>query len=178
MLNVAYDPFLTRKTPFFTLFILSRASDNTASQNIGGINPPQILGDHPPVPPRSTPLIIFILAICNLSLNVFCHRDYLNKRIWMNCVSLTNLVFLSCLPMHISCLFSYVCLCILSSYANLVSLANFVSIRQSLMRKQSFAMPPASSIQKSLMHILKKYQCRPSYHYQSRLSLKHGLRLW
>ena len=31
-----YDPFLTRKTPFFTLFILSRASDNTTSQNIGG----------------------------------------------------------------------------------------------------------------------------------------------
>ena len=36
MLNVVYDPFLTRKTPFFTLFILSRASDNTTSQNVGG----------------------------------------------------------------------------------------------------------------------------------------------
>jgi len=35
MLNVVYDPFLTRRTPFFTLFILSRASDNTPSQNIG-----------------------------------------------------------------------------------------------------------------------------------------------
>jgi len=38
MLNVVYDPFLTRKTPFFTPFILSRASDNTTctSQNIRG----------------------------------------------------------------------------------------------------------------------------------------------
>ena len=45
-LNVVYDPFFTRKTtiseknslttPFFTLFVLSRASDNTTSQNIGG----------------------------------------------------------------------------------------------------------------------------------------------
>src|SRR6218665_694331 len=34
MLNVVYDHFLTRKTPFFTLFILSRTSDNTTSQNI------------------------------------------------------------------------------------------------------------------------------------------------
>src|SRR6218665_3265701 len=41
-----YDPFLTRKTTiseknsfmtlFFTLFVLSRASNNTTSQNIGG----------------------------------------------------------------------------------------------------------------------------------------------
>src|SRR6218665_491467 len=38
MLNVIIDPFLTGKTPFFTLFILSRASDNTTSQNIGGTN--------------------------------------------------------------------------------------------------------------------------------------------
>src|SRR6218665_3381519 len=36
MLNVVYDHFLTRKPPFFTLFILSRTSDNTTSQNIGG----------------------------------------------------------------------------------------------------------------------------------------------
>src|SRR6218665_1972605 len=35
VLNVVYDPVLTRKTPFCTLFILSRASDNTTSQNIG-----------------------------------------------------------------------------------------------------------------------------------------------
>jgi len=33
-----HDPFLTRKTPFFTLFILSRTSDNTTFQNIGGTN--------------------------------------------------------------------------------------------------------------------------------------------
>src|SRR6218665_3377750 len=46
MLNVVYDPFLTSTTTiseknsfmtqFFTLFVLSRASDNTTSQNIGG----------------------------------------------------------------------------------------------------------------------------------------------
>src|SRR6218665_280608 len=63
MLNVLYDHFLTRKTTFFTLFILSRTSDNTASQNIGGDQcmnrppPPQILGGpSSPVPPRSQPL--------------------------------------------------------------------------------------------------------------------------
>src|SRR6218665_3009035 len=39
MLNVVYDHFLTRKPPFFTLFILSRTFDNTASQNIGGDQP-------------------------------------------------------------------------------------------------------------------------------------------
>src|SRR6218665_794094 len=47
VLNFLYYPFLTRKTPFFTLFILSHVSDNTTSQNIGGTNawavpPPQI----------------------------------------------------------------------------------------------------------------------------------------
>src|SRR6218665_2023220 len=53
MLNVVYDHFLTRKTQFFTL---SRTSDNTTSQNIGGTNawavpPTQILGGTvPPVP--------------------------------------------------------------------------------------------------------------------------------
>src|SRR6218665_961360 len=56
MLNVVYDHFLTRKPPFFTLFILSRISDNTASQNIGGTNawavpPPQILGGPSPQSP-------------------------------------------------------------------------------------------------------------------------------
>src|SRR6218665_2356768 len=59
----AYDHFLTRKTQFFTLFMLSRTSDNTNSQNIGGTNawavpPPHILGGTvPPVPPRSPPLL-------------------------------------------------------------------------------------------------------------------------
>ena len=38
MLNVIFDPFLTGKTPFFTLFILSRTSDNSTSLNIGGTN--------------------------------------------------------------------------------------------------------------------------------------------
>src|SRR6218665_415443 len=64
MLNVLYHPFLTRKTHFFTRFILSRASDNTTSQNIGGDQcmgrPPHLKlwgGPSPPVPPRSPPLI-------------------------------------------------------------------------------------------------------------------------
>src|SRR6218665_2128767 len=58
MLNVLYHPFLTRKTHFFTRFILSRASDNTTSQNIGGDQcmgrPPHLKlwgGPSPPVPP-------------------------------------------------------------------------------------------------------------------------------
>src|SRR6218665_1289010 len=42
---VVYDHFLTRKPPFFTLFILSLTSDNTASQNIGGY---QCMGRPPP----------------------------------------------------------------------------------------------------------------------------------
>src|SRR6218665_3031959 len=62
MLNGVYDHFLTRKTQFFTLFMLSRTSDNTTSQNIGGTNAwavhlPQILGGTvPPAHPRSPPL--------------------------------------------------------------------------------------------------------------------------
>src|SRR6218665_2828887 len=71
VLNVVYDPFFTRKTtilesnslmiPFFILFVLSCASDNTTSQNIGGDGcmgrpPLQILGDRPPSLPRSPPL--------------------------------------------------------------------------------------------------------------------------
>src|SRR6218665_2967527 len=69
MLNVVYDHFLTRKPPFFTLFVLSRTSDNTASQNIGGDQcmgrpPPQIWkGTVPPVPPRSPPLIAGTRAV-------------------------------------------------------------------------------------------------------------------
>src|SRR6218665_3655619 len=52
MLNVVYDHFLTRKPPFFTLFIPSRTSDSTTSQNIGGTNawavpPPQIFWGGP-----------------------------------------------------------------------------------------------------------------------------------
>jgi len=47
MLNVVYDPFLTKTTTIsemisfmklFTLFVLSRASDNTTSQDIGGMD--------------------------------------------------------------------------------------------------------------------------------------------
>src|SRR6218665_3388597 len=49
--------FLTRKTQFFTLLMLSRTSDNTTSQNIGGDQcmggPPHLKfrGDRPPSPP-------------------------------------------------------------------------------------------------------------------------------
>src|SRR6218665_2766592 len=69
MLNVVYDPHKKNHyfikeflfDTFFTLFVHSRASDNTTSQNIGGtdawaVPPPQILGDHPPSPSRSPPL--------------------------------------------------------------------------------------------------------------------------
>src|SRR6218665_260811 len=38
MFTMLNDHFLTRKTQFFTLFMLSRTSDNTTSQNIGGTN--------------------------------------------------------------------------------------------------------------------------------------------
>src|SRR6218665_2280582 len=56
MLNVVYDHFLPKKTKFFTLFMLSRTSDNTTSQNIGGTNawavpPPQIFGGTVPHSP-------------------------------------------------------------------------------------------------------------------------------
>ena len=69
MLNVVYDVFLTRKTPFLTLFILQRASDNITSPNIGGtdawaVPPPQILRGTVPPPPRSPPhLSNYILFI-------------------------------------------------------------------------------------------------------------------
>src|SRR6218665_3876544 len=76
MLNVVYDHFLTRKPPFFTLLILSRTSDNTASQNIGETNawavpPPQILGGNvPPVPPRSPPL--YLTHACMHAMDTAC----------------------------------------------------------------------------------------------------------
>src|SRR6218665_2039621 len=68
--NVVYDHFLTRKTQFFTLFMLSRTSDNTTSQNIGGpmhgrSPPPQILGGpSPQSPPRSLPLVVMAINLC------------------------------------------------------------------------------------------------------------------
>src|SRR6218665_2990156 len=51
-----------KKTPIFTRFILSRASENTTSQNIGGTDAwavPHLkfLGDRPPNTPRSPPLV-------------------------------------------------------------------------------------------------------------------------
>src|SRR6218665_1753563 len=75
VLNVIYDPhmsFSSKEKPlfqkrlplghFFTLFVLSRASDNTTSQNIGGtdawaVPTSNFWGDRPPSPPRSPPLV-------------------------------------------------------------------------------------------------------------------------
>ena len=72
-LQCIYDPFPTRKTtisvknsfmtPFFTLFVLSRASDNTTSQNIEGTDAwavPHLKffwGTVPQSPFRSSPLL-------------------------------------------------------------------------------------------------------------------------
>src|SRR6218665_736607 len=68
-----YDPFFTRETPtsennslmtpFFTLFVLSRAFDNTSlllkifGRRMHGPSPTShLLGDRPPSPPRSPPM--------------------------------------------------------------------------------------------------------------------------
>src|SRR6218665_2479629 len=69
MLNVLYDPFLTRTTtisennsfmtPFFTLIVLSRAADNTTPQNIGETDAwavPHLKFWERDSPPRSPPL--------------------------------------------------------------------------------------------------------------------------
>jgi len=64
MLNVIFDPFLTGKTPFLTLFILSRTSDNTTTLNIGGTNAwavPHLkffLGPSPPAPLGLRPCLL------------------------------------------------------------------------------------------------------------------------
>src|SRR6218665_3172933 len=61
MLNVVYDPFLTRKT-FFLLCSYFRAHPTTLLQNIGGggrmhgPSPTSIFGGRPSSPPRSPPL--------------------------------------------------------------------------------------------------------------------------
>src|SRR6218665_3242465 len=62
MLNVVYDHFLIRKPQFFTLFILSRTSATLLLKILGGpMHGPSptsnILGDRPPSPPRSPPLV-------------------------------------------------------------------------------------------------------------------------
>src|SRR6218665_2172977 len=79
MLNVVYDHFLTRKTQYFTLFMLSRTSHNTTSQNIGGDQcmggpPPQIWGGPSlPVPPRSPPLVMGPCPLPSVLPIEFCH---------------------------------------------------------------------------------------------------------
>jgi len=79
MLNVIFDPILTgtkRKNTFFTLFILSRASDNTTSLNIGGTNAwavpsPQIFGGPSPSPPRYPPMPLALdLKVWRLQLGI------------------------------------------------------------------------------------------------------------
>src|SRR6218665_2232479 len=65
MLNVVYDHFLTRKPPFFTLFILSRTSNNTTSQNIGedqcmGRPHLKFWGDRPPQSPLGLRPCLFL----------------------------------------------------------------------------------------------------------------------
>src|SRR6218665_402364 len=62
LLDIVHNLFLTRKTPFFTLFILSRTSDNTTSQNIAwgdecmGRPPTSNFGGPSPQSPRFPPL--------------------------------------------------------------------------------------------------------------------------
>ena len=64
-------------TPFLTLFVLSRASHNTTSQNIGGMDawaipsPPQILGGPSPSPLGLRPCLLIILYTVRLSINIF-----------------------------------------------------------------------------------------------------------
>src|SRR6218665_2720201 len=97
MFNVVYDPFLTKRTtnseknsfmtPFFTLFVLSRASDNTTSQNIGGrMHGPyphlKFLGDRPPSPPRSPPLGIYQIVDSNMT-TIYLHLLFIHFIIYL-----------------------------------------------------------------------------------------------
>src|SRR6218665_3375271 len=77
--NVVYDPFFTRKTlisednslmtPFFTLFMLSHASDKHYFSKYWGDGcmgrpPPQILGGPYPSPLRFPPVSIAMIILC------------------------------------------------------------------------------------------------------------------
>src|SRR6218665_2474 len=97
MFNVVYDPFLTRTTAisekilydtfFFTLFVLSRTSDNTTSQNIGGTDAwavPHLkfLGRPSPVSLVSSPKVLYNYAEIILFLKSYhfvacCHLIFL-----------------------------------------------------------------------------------------------------
>src|SRR6218665_673570 len=65
---MSYMTISSQEKQFFTLFMLSRISDNTTSQNIwgdqcmGGPPTSNFGGTVPPVPPRSPPLLPFLLA--------------------------------------------------------------------------------------------------------------------
>src|SRR6218665_1141699 len=70
MLNVVYDPFLIRKTLFFTLFVLSRASDIMFLTILGGrMRGPSptsnFWGTVPPVPLSLRPWVY----VCNVFIN-------------------------------------------------------------------------------------------------------------
>jgi len=70
-------PFPHKKNTFFTLLILSRASDNTTSQNIGGgdgcMGVPTTSNFGGTVPPRSPPLSTALVRIHPSQQNVKHH---------------------------------------------------------------------------------------------------------
>ena len=61
---------------FFTLFVISSASDNTTSQNIGGRMhgrpPPLFFGGTVPSPPRSSSLVLSVSLHCMLFVSIRC----------------------------------------------------------------------------------------------------------
>ena len=79
-------PFPHKKNTFFTMFVLSRASDNTTSLNIGGpMHGPsphlKFWGDRPPVPPRSPPLVDgFINVFAGASPELICWSAAVARR--------------------------------------------------------------------------------------------------
>src|SRR6218665_3394567 len=94
VLNVVYDHFLTRKTQFFTLFMLSRTSDNTTSQNIGGdqcMGGPPISNFGGTVPPRSPPLKVGIITTQPQTINR------------------TNILYLLCRHQSFACSVEVIC---------------------------------------------------------------------
>ena len=78
MLDVVHDPFLTRKTAFFTMFIPARTFENTTSQNIGGTNAwavphLKLWGDRPPFPLGFRPWHVPAAAV------LFMHSEKVNE---------------------------------------------------------------------------------------------------
>jgi len=90
--NVIYHPFFTRKLPiseknflatsFFTLFVLSHASDKHYFSKYWGTNawavpPPQIWGDRPPSPSGSSPMHLWFLHSSASYSFLFFHPSFL-----------------------------------------------------------------------------------------------------